>query len=52
MEHKAFLFDYDAFERELAPILTKALDNENPAPILSFIEQNIDVLTDPYNGDS
>lgn len=51
MEHKAFLFDYYAFQKELTPILVEALEKKENDPIISFIERNRKYLTDPYDGE-
>lgn len=50
MEHKAFLFDYASFERELRSQLEQALANGNVAPLESFINANLRSLRDPYEG--
>jgi hypothetical protein len=51
MEHKAFLFDYDAFERELRPILEDALRSGDCGVLVSFITRNLRWLRGPYEGD-
>jgi len=51
MEHKAFLFDSDRFERELRPALEAALSAGDCAPLVSFIRDNLDALADPYEGE-
>lgn len=50
MEHKAFLFDYRKFEYELLPVLQDALLINECNTLICFIQQNIDFLTDPYEG--
>lgn len=50
MEHKAFLFDEKVFQKELALVLYEALEHGDTAPIQSFIEENREQLTDPYEG--
>jgi len=51
MEHKAFVLDYGAFERELAPILLNALDTGAVRDLVGFINSNLERLKDPYEGD-
>jgi hypothetical protein len=51
MEHKAFLFDYDSFERELRPILADALRSGDNGALVSFINTNLSELRDPYEGE-
>ena len=51
MEHKAFDFDWDSFEAELLPILLPALKAKDSAKILSFIESNLNCISDPYEGE-
>ncbi|APP74482.1 hypothetical protein [Xanthomonas vesicatoria] len=49
--HKAFSFDWAAFERELAPKLKQALQLEDARPLEDFIEAHIDSVRDPYEGE-
>lgn len=51
MEHKAFIFDYDSFSRELKPILETALQSGNSDRLIEFIEANRAQLKDPYEGE-
>jgi hypothetical protein len=51
MEHKAFVFDFQGFEKELRPILEKALASNNSSELLRFIEANRASLKDPYEGE-
>jgi hypothetical protein len=51
MEHKAFIFDYEAFELELKDVLETALDLNESSGLENFIKLNMDHLTDPYEGD-
>jgi hypothetical protein len=51
MEHKAFIFDYDSFSRELKPILETALQSGNSERLIVFIEANHAQLKDPYEGE-
>src|SRR5262245_62121374 len=50
MSHKAFGFDWNAFDRDLAVILLAALDSEDGTELAEFIDQEREQLTDPYNG--
>jgi hypothetical protein len=50
MEHKAYLFDFDGFSRELQPKLQRALETHDPAALVDFIRHNIKSLKDPYEG--
>jgi hypothetical protein len=51
MEHKAYVFDYEAFERELASILRVALERNDCTALIEFIENNLESLKDPYQGE-
>jgi hypothetical protein len=51
MEHKAFVFDYNAFANELSNTLEAALMSNNTEKLVSFIAQNLDSLKDPYEGE-
>jgi hypothetical protein len=51
MEHKAFLFNYDSFQRELRPILEDALLTGDCGALVSFINANLGDLRDPYEGE-
>ena len=50
MEHKGYAFDWQAFERELYPVLLKALETGDLHELIAFIERNRDQLSDPYEG--
>ncbi|MCA9014303.1 MAG: hypothetical protein KDA77_03130 [Planctomycetaceae bacterium] len=50
MKHKAFIFDHVIFEDELLPVLRNALATNECSALICFIRQNIDSLTDPYEG--
>ncbi|GIJ49944.1 hypothetical protein Val02_68300 [Virgisporangium aliadipatigenens] len=50
MDHKAYPFDHEGFSAELAPILRRALETGDVAPLVAFIEAHRDVVTDPYEG--
>ncbi|MBA3458803.1 MAG: hypothetical protein H0T46_02500 [Deltaproteobacteria bacterium] len=51
LEHKAFVFDYESFERELLPCLEDALATGDTSHLKSFINVNLDALRDPYEGE-
>ncbi len=51
MEHKAFLFDYAAFDCELRAILEGALISGDCGRLVSFINANLGDLRDPYEGE-
>jgi hypothetical protein len=51
MEHKAFLFDGDRFDEELRPTIEAALSTGDCVPLVDFICDDLDVLTDPYEGE-
>jgi hypothetical protein len=51
MEHKAFLFDYDSFDRELRVILEDALRSGDHSKLVSFINAHMGDLRDPYEGE-
>jgi hypothetical protein len=51
MEHKAFIFDYEAFMSELKDILEIALYRNEVEGLECFINSNIHYLTDPYEGE-
>jgi hypothetical protein len=51
LAHKAFAFDYAAFDDQLRPLLLKALSANDGAELGRFIDANLDQLTDPYEGE-
>lgn len=51
IEHKAFIFDYNAFVDELADILKDALINNENEKLINFIEDNLLNLKHPDEGD-
>jgi hypothetical protein len=51
MYHKAFVFDWAAFEREFLGLLVSALEEKETARLTAFIEANIETLSDPYEGE-
>jgi hypothetical protein len=51
MSHKAYAFDWRAFEKdELHRLLVAALESGNPATIASYIEAHREQIKDPYEG--
>lgn len=52
LEHKAFIFDFDTFDRELRPLLESSLHSGDIEPLRCFIVSNKKFLVDPYEGDS
>jgi len=51
MEHKAFAFDYAGFQRELLPLLAKALANDSSQALIAFIKAEPASFRDPYEGE-
>jgi hypothetical protein len=51
MEHKAYEFDWDSFDSELRPILENSLSTNENTKLYSFINSNLNYLTDPYEGE-
>lgn len=52
MEHKAYEFDWNSFEKEFAELLISSLRSENKDALIAFIKSNLSAITDPYEGDS
>jgi len=50
MDHKAFLFDWKAFDKELRPILYEALESNSTRALADYVAANFEDLTDPYEG--
>lgn len=51
MAHRAFAFDYTKFHDELRPVLLGALETADTAGLCSWIDANVGVLVDPYEGE-
>lgn len=51
IKHKAFVFDYRAFERELMPLLVQSLEMNDASRLFEFVEANQTDLVDPYEGE-
>jgi hypothetical protein len=47
IDHKAYRFRHNEFQRELAEVLYRALDTEDPGPLGAFIRRFRESLTDP-----
>lgn len=50
LHHKAYLFDFPAFENELLPLLTRAIEADNASRLRAFVEESRDSLSSPYDG--
>jgi hypothetical protein len=50
LSHKAFAFDWSAFEFDLHPLLEAALESNDPTELEAFIDEHRKALTDPYEG--
>jgi hypothetical protein len=50
MDHKAYPLDYEAFERELAPLLSSAVQSGDIDELRTFVERNFAALKDPAEG--
>lgn len=51
MEHKAFEFDWQFFKTDFLAILHNALASNDVVLLHSYIEENVRVLVDPYEGE-
>jgi len=51
LAHRAFAFDYAAFQAELRPLLLRALEAGNDSELCAFIDAHLNVLVDPYEGE-
>lgn len=51
MDHRAYVFDADAYQQELRPVLEQSLRGGDPAPLRDFIRRHHDALKDPYAGE-
>ncbi len=51
MAHRAFAFDYGAFQLELREPLLRALTSNDDAELRAFIDANCGRLVDPYEGE-
>ena len=51
MEHRAFVFHFGTFEVELKPILIDGLATGNCSELRCFIQDNLEFLSDPYEGE-
>jgi hypothetical protein len=51
MQHKAFVFDYHAFQGQLSVVLREALGAGRVSALAEFIKRNIGALRDPNTGE-
>jgi len=51
MLHRAFAFDYAAFHDQLRPLLLRALETDDGSGLGAFIDANLNLLVDPYEGE-
>src|SRR5690242_7249687 len=51
MEHKAYVFDWDAFHDELSGTLYAALATGDAEPLVAYINARIGRIRDPYEGE-
>ena len=51
MNHQAYTFDYAAFERDLRPLLCRALASDDSRELSAWIDENRGKLSDPYEGE-
>ncbi|HEY9692878.1 MAG TPA: hypothetical protein V6D15_11765 [Oculatellaceae cyanobacterium] len=51
-DHKAFVFDYNSFERELKSIIEDAIDTGSYEDLERYIIANLNFLKDPHEGES
>jgi hypothetical protein len=49
-DHKAFAFDWDSFQREMAGVLSRALITGDASGLERFVESNLSTCTSPYDG--
>ena len=52
MTHKAYLFDYPSFCRELKPLLEASLADGSTGRLHAFLERNRSALTSPVTGEA
>ncbi len=52
MEHKAYEFDWNSFEKEFAELFISSLRSDDKDALIAFIESNPSSITDPYEGNS
>lgn len=51
MLHKAYIFDFESFDRELKPLLESALRSQDGGALVDFVSSSIGCLVDPYEGE-
>jgi hypothetical protein len=52
MDHKAFVFRYAEFNRDLKPLLVAALVSRDPQQLVAFIDADRPSFRDPYEGET
>ena len=50
LDHKAFEFDWNLFERELLPLLPLSLPHDDFTKLAAFIDDNLVFCRSPYDG--
>jgi hypothetical protein len=51
LEHKAYIFNYTRFEKELSLILAQALSSKQTDELQKFINENIGLIKTPWGGE-
>ena len=51
LDHKAFEFDWGAFSEELAPLLHRALADDDAPALQQFVAAHIAACSSPYDGE-
>ena len=51
LDHKAYVFDWVSFEKELLPILREAVGTNSDASLREFLSRNISECCNPYDGE-
>jgi hypothetical protein len=51
MNHQAYAFDHAAFERDLRPLLTRALESDDALALAAWIDAHLRELRDPFEGE-
>jgi hypothetical protein len=50
-DHKAYRFDWSRFQAELAPVLLRALQDDDAEPLARFVDANLAACSSPYDGE-
>ena len=48
MDHKAYIFDFEGFAAGLRPLLEKSLESNDVAPLVAFVDAQIEHVTLPW----